>query len=86
MNQNSIEAHESVKPDKLKLHRKILGALRCIKKGSFRDIARSANLKNAQVWRRLSELKKKDLIVNNEDKICPVSGRRVSVWELKEEQ
>lgn len=83
MNQNSYEAYESIRPEKLRLHRKILGALNRIQKGSFRDIAKQAKLKDAQVWRRLSELEKADQIEKVGDKICPISGRHVSVYQLK---
>lgn len=82
MNQNSYEAHESVKPKKMILHRKILGALSQIQNGSFRDIAYQANLKEAQVWRRLSELERADKIKKTGDRICPISGRQVSIYKI----
>lgn len=50
----------------------------------FRDIARKANLTDAQVWRRLSELERLDKIKKVGDKICDVSKRSVSVYAIKE--
>ena len=53
-----------------------------LKKGTFREIATQANLKETQVWKRLSEMEKLGVINNVSDKICTVSGRKVSVWEI----
>ena len=82
MNQNSIDAHESIKPSKENLHTKIKSALKVIEKGTFREIAKQANLQDMQVWKRLSEMERMNIISNVSDKICAVSGRRVSVWTL----
>ena len=84
MNQNSRDAHDSIKPQKENLHKKIKNALLVLKKGTFREIATQANLKEMQVWKRLSEMEKLGVINNVSDKICTVSGRKVSVWEIKQ--
>lgn len=81
MNQNSIDAHESIKPSKETLHAKIKAALKVIEKGTFREIAKQANLQDMQVWKRLSELERVGKIENVSDKICTVSGRSCSVWQ-----
>ena len=82
MNNNSIQAHESIKPSKESLYIKIKSALKVIEKGTFREIAKQANLQDMQVWKRLSEMERMNIISNVSDKICAVSGRRVSVWTL----
>ena len=82
MNQNSIDAHESIKPSKENLHAKIKAALKVIEKGTFREIAKQANLQDMQVLKRLSEMERMNIISNVSDKICAVSGRKVSVWIL----
>lgn len=81
MRKTSIEAHNSVKDKKATMHRLIRKALSEIKQGSFRDIARQANLEPQQVWKRLSEMPN---IVECDTKICPKSKRRVTVWEFKQ--
>jgi len=82
MNQNSIDAHESIKPSKESIYIKITSALKVIEKGTFREIAKQANLQDMQVWKRLSEMERMNIISNVSDKICAVSGRKVSVWTL----
>ena len=82
MNQNSIDAHESIKPSKENLHAKIKAALKVIEKGTFREIAKQANLQDMQVWKRLSEMERMNIISNVSDKKCAVSGRKCSVWIL----
>ncbi|SOC79845.1 AsnC-type helix-turn-helix domain-containing protein [Salinimicrobium sediminis] len=84
MKSTSIEAHESIKQDKSRLHRKILQALRKINKGSFRDIAAAAGLRESQVWKRLSELKSSGSIQEVDTKKCPVTGRSVTVWTINQ--
>lgn len=81
MKATSIEAHNSVKDKKATMHRLIRKALSEIKQGSFRDIARQANLEPQQVWKRLSEMPN---IVECDTKICPKSKRRVTVWTFKQ--
>ena len=82
MNQNSIDAHQSIKPSKESLYIKIKSALQVIEKGTFREIAKQANLQDMQVWKRLSEMERMNIISNVSDKICEISGRKVSVWTL----
>lgn len=84
MKETSIEAHESIKPYKSRLHRLILKGLRKIRKGSFRDIADASGLRDAQVWKRLGELREQGNIVEYDTKTCPVSGRTVTVWRINE--
>lgn len=82
MNQNSIDAHQSIKPSKETLYIKIKTALKVIEKGTFREIAKQANLQDMQVWKRLSEMERMNIISNVSDKRCAVSGRKCSVWIL----
>ena len=82
MNQNSIAAHQSIKPSKESLYIKIKTALKVIEKGTFREIAKQANLQDMQVWKRLSEMERMNIISNVSDKRCAVSGRKCSVWIL----
>jgi len=82
MNQNSIDAHESIKPSKESIYIKIKSALQVIEKGTFREIAKQANLQDMQVWKRLSEMERMNIISNVSDKRCEISGRSCSVWTL----
>lgn len=54
----SILAHESIKPSKESLYIKIKSALKVIEKGTFREIATECNMKDQQIWKRLSELER----------------------------
>ena len=82
MNQNSIDAHESIKPSKESLYIKIKTALKVIEKGTFREIATECKLQPDQVWKRLSEMERMNIISNVSDKRCEISGRSCSVWTL----
>jgi DNA-binding Lrp family transcriptional regulator len=83
MKQTSILAHESIKPTKESLYLKIKQALNKINSGSFRDIANHLGLKDEQVWKRLSELEKLEIVEIKGTKICEVSKRKVSIYKLK---
>lgn len=82
MNNNSIQAHESIKPDKPTLYKKIREALEVIGNGTFRQIAKQANLEDMQVWKRLSEMERLGIISNVADRVCTVSNRSCSVWQI----
>lgn len=82
MNNNSIQAHESVKPSKEFIHAKIVKALSVINSGTFREIATECNMKDQQIWKRLSELERLGKIENVSDKVCEISKRSCSVWIL----
>ena len=82
MNQNSIDAHNSVKPAKEAIHSKILKGLTEIHSGTFREIATACNMHPDQVWKRLSELERSGKLQNVSDKRCEISGRTCSVWTL----
>ena len=82
MKQTSILAHESIKPAKEILHSKIMAGLKKIEKGTFREIAKASSLDEQQVWKRLSEMERMNIISNVSDKRCAVSGRKCSVWIL----
>ncbi|AVR47229.1 hypothetical protein C7S20_19320 [Christiangramia fulva] len=84
MKTTSIEAHEFVKDKKSRMHKNILQTLRVIGKGSFRDMAHAGGLKEAQVWKRLSEMKELGYIVEVGIKVCPESNRKVTVWAINE--
>lgn len=82
MKQTSREAHESIKGNIPNLHKKIVTALKSIKKGTFRQIAKQAGLQDMQVWKRLSELRNDNKVRESGTTRCPVSGRNVTVWEV----
>ena len=82
MNQNSIDAHQSTKPSKESIYIKIKSALKVIEKGTFREIATECKLQPDQVWKRLSEMERLNIISNVSDKRCEISGRSCSVWTL----
>ena len=82
MNNNSIQAHESVKPSKEAIHAKITKALSVIQSGTFREIATECNMQPDQIWKRLSELERLGKIENVSDKVCEISKRSCSVWQL----
>ena len=82
MNQNSIDAHNSIKEAKESLYVKIKTALKVIEKGTFREIATECKLQPDQVWKRLSEMERMNIIGNVSDKRCEISGRSCSVWTL----
>jgi len=84
MKNTSYLAHESVKPHKERVHTKIIKALRKIKRGTFEDIAKACGLKDQQVWKRLSELKRDDKIIEDGVSICDDSGRPRTVWRIVE--
>lgn len=81
MKTTSLEAYHSIKDDLGGIQLQVFEGLQKIKKGSFRDIARACNLREAQVWKRLSELKKTGKAKETGTKICPVSGRSITIWE-----
>lgn len=66
------------------MHQKVLTGFIKIKKGTFREIAKAANLTESQTWKRLSELERQGLIKDESTVKCPSSGRKVTVWELVE--
>ena len=82
MNNNSIQAHESIKPSMEFIHAKIVKALSVIQSGTFREIATECNMQPDQIWKRLSELERLGKIENVSDKRCEISGRSCSVWTL----
>ena len=85
MKQTSILAHESIKPQKEILHTKILVGLKKIEKGTFREIAKASNLDEQQVWKRLSEMERKNMITyTDEKKQCEVSHRLCGIWKINE--
>ena len=85
MKQTSILAHESIKPSKEGLYSKILAGMRKIKKGTFREIAKASNLDEQQVWKRLSEMERKNMIsYTDEKKQCEVSHRLCGIWQINE--
>lgn len=84
MKETSRLAYESVKPHLAGVKRDIIQGLEKIKKGSFREIAKASYLRSEQVWKRLSELKREGMIKETGTKICHISNRPVTIWELNE--
>ena len=85
MKSTSLAAYDSIKPERKNLQQRILLGLQKIKRGSFRDIAKASGLREGQVWKRLSELKRTGKITESDTKVCPVSGRTITVWKLLED-
>lgn len=75
--ENSRAAHEAVKKSKYKAS--ILYALKKLGKGNFYQIAETANLEPAQVWKRLSEIQE----IEPCGKSMGMNGRKVSDWRIK---
>jgi len=85
MKTTSLISHELINPHKECIHDKIYRGLLKIKRGSFRDIAKVCGLRDEQVWKRLSEMVRKNLIrETGEMKLCEVSNRPVIIWEIIE--
>lgn len=79
----SKEAHDSIKDCKEVLHNKISEAMLNLPVGgTFEQIAKAANLKKEQVWKRLSEMSEgaKPTIINTHYTRKGESGRKQSVW------
>lgn len=76
-------AHESVKEHKQVMYDKIIEGLEKLKVGgNFDEIARSANLKPEQVWKRLSELVESGVCFNVGITRPTSSGRQAMVRQL----
>jgi predicted transcriptional regulator len=84
MKQTSIDAYHSIKDDLGNIHKDIIKGLKKINKGTARQIARASYLRSEQVFKRLSELRKQDLIVEDGTTICTTSKRRVTIWKLNQ--
>lgn len=81
----SKEAHESVKEHKQRMYEKIESAmLRLRTGGNFEQIAKVAELKPDQVWKRLSELVVLGKVYNTGDTLPTSSGRKAMVRQLTE--
>lgn len=75
-------AHNSMKYEKIVQQKKILTALRKIRKGNYQKIAEYAGLDCVAVGRRLSELTGKGLIHPNGEETMSASGRPCAVYVL----
>lgn len=64
---------------------KILAALRNMKEGTFEAIARYAQMKDSQVWKRISELERDGLIIDSGKKARLSSGCMGIVWRIVEQ-
>lgn len=78
---NSLEAEKQV--DKERLHTLILKAMKELSVPvSFRDIARHLKLKDENIWKRLSEMERKNLITTAGKRKDSGTGRNVSLWKI----
>lgn len=84
MKTTSHIAYESILPHLGNMHKTILEGLQKLQSGTFREIAKTCNLRDDQVWKRLSELEKKGLITSERLEHCTISGRLCTVWKLNE--
>lgn len=84
MKNNSLEAFESIKDTRETMHRKIRAALSEMGKGTFRIIARKLQIRDDQVWRRLSEMERTGKIERCGNTIDSVTGRSVTLWKIVE--
>ena len=83
--QTSIDAHNSVKPDKEALHAQIIVGMKALRVGgTFEEIASASNLQPAQVWKRLSEMIEAGTVFNTGITHPTSSGRQAMVRQLTE--
>lgn len=82
MKTTSILAHESIKPEKDALHKKILSGLWKIGKGTSKEIAYASKLTDDQTRKRLSEMERKGWVSVSGTKRCTTTGRLCQIWEL----
>lgn len=81
----SNDAHESIKPDKVRMYAKITEGMRKLKVGgTFEEIADASDLKPDQVWKRLSEMVELKLVYNVGITRPTSSGRQAMVRQLTE--
>lgn len=86
--QTSISANRFMDDTGAKItHRhKILAALRNMKEGTFEAIARYAQMRDSQVWKRISELERDGLIADSGKKARLSSGCMGIVWRFVEKE
>ena len=81
--ETSILAHESVKPIKAEMYKKIIAGMEKLKVGgTSEEIALAAGLKHEQTWKRLSEMEGLGLIFNTGITRIASSGRKSMVRQL----
>jgi predicted ArsR family transcriptional regulator len=82
--ETSIEAFKSLEDCEIKkTYEGILNALAIIKEGNFEDIAKAMKCKPDKVWKRLSELHEKYMLIYRPGgKKLLKSGRKGFVWKL----
>lgn len=81
--ETSHEAHESVKEHKQLMYDKIVKGLEKLKVGgTFEEIAKAANLKPEQVWKRLPEMDELGITFDTGIKRKLSSGRNGMVRQL----
>lgn len=84
--QTSRDAYNSLEESELKkTYEGILSALAVIKEGTFEDIAKEMKCKPDKIWKRLSELKDKYLLIYRPGHKKFLKSRREGyVWRLTE--
>lgn len=84
MPSTSIEAFHSLQSEEMKeTYNGILNTLSAIKEGTFEDIAKGMKCKPDKVWKRLSELHEKYMLIYRPGgKKILKSGRKGFVWRL----
>ena len=81
--QTSIDAHNSLDPDKIRdMYKRIVEALLLIKQGTYEDIARKMKVDPSRVWKRLSECHRLGLIERTGLRLPLSSGRDGFVWKV----
>lgn len=79
----SRAAHNSVKPHKGEIYKKIVRGMKRLKNGgTFEEIARASRLQPSQVWKRLSEMVDMKIIYNTGSTRTTSSGRQAMVRKL----
>lgn len=83
MPQTSIDAKNSLEPDKIRLmYRKILSALEVLGDCTYEELALNMEEKPERIWKRLSEMGRLNLIHRPGDRRIMSSGRQGFTWRL----
>lgn len=84
MKETSLEAYEGVKPKIKDHHKTIINTLKLLHKGTSRDISNQSGMNYHAVSRRMSELRRDDIVIEGGTTIDNTSKKRVTLWELKQ--
>ena len=82
--ETSKEAYDSLDPSQLReTYRKILYAISQMGESTSQEIAAHAKMDHAQIWKRMVDLERMDLIYKPGSKKLNKSGRKAFCYQLK---